>query len=87
MKGRIPSVDLKMRQFENLKMKEIQIKDSSFGCSYFTPNNDSIIPIIFPGCIKTVHFLYQKRTLSYISRNYCIVNHLYANPACDWVNF
>lgn len=35
-------------------------------------------------CIKIVHPLYQKRTISYSICNYCIVNHLYFNPACDW---
>jgi len=35
-------------------------------------------------CIKIVHPLYQKRTISYSIGNYCIVNHLYFNPACDW---
>ncbi len=35
-------------------------------------------------CIKSVHLLYQKRTDSYIAYNYCIVNHLDFNPACNW---
>ena len=35
-------------------------------------------------CIKIVHPLYQKRTISYSDSNICIVNRLYFNPACDW---
>ena len=46
-----------------------------------TSQDESVCP---PNCIKTVHLLYQKRTNSYITDNYCTVNHLCFIPACCW---